>query len=190
MGIKRWLKHTMLRPDFLLPTANLANLAVTAAKLASDAVETAKIAANAVTHAKLNEEVELKSSDVAISSAEILNLHTAAKELVAAPGANKAIVFEGAIVRYTAGATNYQNVAAGDDLKFNYTDGSGNTLGTLETTGTIDTTTNMTVWVPPATANVNMTPNAALVAALGGAVTDGNGTLKARVYYRVVPTNI
>ena len=72
----------------------------------------------------------------------------APKTIVAAPGANKALIFDGAVIHKPAG-TAYTEVAAGEDLSIKYTDDSGLAVGGCETTGFLDQATAQTRWVNP-----------------------------------------
>jgi hypothetical protein len=139
--------------------------------------------------------------DVALTAAQILALNATPITLIAAPGANKAIIFEGAVVHKPAG-TAYAAVAAGDDLSIKYTDESGLEVGVLEMTGFADQTTVQTRFVRPidardvtlatnAGAPSSITPvaNAALVAhMLTGEITTGDSPFRFRISYRVVDT--
>jgi hypothetical protein len=81
----------------------------------------------------------------------------------------------------------YNGIAAGEDLAFCYTDGSGAQVGTVETTGFLDAgaDAHRNVLFNGTSAPV---ANAALVAALlVGEIATGNSPLKVRVRYRVVP---
>lgn len=134
--------------------------------------------------------------DVTISSAQLLALNATPITLVAAPGANKAIILEG-VVAYHAGGTAYAGIAAGEDISLKYTNGSGQEVAVIETTGFLDQTTAQVRYAKPQTGAIaagtvsSITPvaNAALVAhMLVGEITTGDFALKLRVYYRVVPT--
>lgn len=135
--------------------------------------------------------------DVTITSAQLLALNATPQQVVAAPGANKAIIFEGAVIHKPAG-TAYAAVAAGEDLSFKYTDASGAEVGVCETTGFVDQATAQTRYVRPtavgggvAATATQFTPvaNAALVLhLLVGEITTGTSPLRLRVFYRVVPT--
>lgn len=132
--------------------------------------------------------------DVTISSAELLALNATPKQLVAAPGANLALVFEGAVAFYDYGTAAYAGIAAGEDLSVKYTDGSGAAVGGCETTGFLDGTADATRYILPTAAasgvsQITPVANAALVAhLLSGEITTGDSPIKMRVYYRVVPT--
>lgn len=131
--------------------------------------------------------------DVTITSAELLALNATPITLVAAPGASKALIFEGAVIHKPAGAA-YAGVAAGEDLAIKYTDASGLEVGQAETTGFVDQTTAQTRYVRPhnaasAISSISPVANAALVAhLLVGEITTGDSDLHLRVFYRIVPT--
>jgi hypothetical protein len=124
--------------------------------------------------------------DVVISSAEILALHTTPKTLIAAPGAGKALVQERSVFFLDYHSAAYAAIAAGDDLTIRYTDGSGATVGTLETTGFLDQTADTYALLIPAAGSLILPANAPLVASLAGAVTTGNSPVATRLSYNVV----
>lgn len=132
--------------------------------------------------------------DVTLTAAQILELNAEPVELVPAPGANKALIFEGAVIHKPAG-TAYAGVAAGEDLAIKYTDDSGLDVGECEMTGFADQTTAQSRFIRPVvqgTAPISsFTPvaNAALVAhMLAGEITTGDSVFRFRVYYRIVDT--
>lgn len=131
--------------------------------------------------------------DVKVTSAELLALNATPKQIVAAPGANKALVFEGAVFYKPAG-TAYAGVAVGEDLSVKYTDSSGAELAQCETTGFLDQATAQSRYVreqAAASGNSAITPvaNAALVLhMLAGEITTGDSDLYVRVYFAIVPT--
>lgn len=140
-------------------------------------------------------------ADVALTAAEVLALNATPIELIPAPGANKAIIFEGAVIHKPAG-TAYAGVAAGEDLSLKYTNGSGLEVGVCEMTGFADQTTAQTRFIRPidgrdvtlatnAGAPSDLTPvaNAALVAhMLVGEITTGDSPFRFRISYRIVDT--
>lgn len=135
---------------------------------------------------------QIIARDILVSSAEVLALSATPKTLVPAPGANYALVFEGATIHKPAG-TAYAGIAAGEDLAIRYTNGSGTQLGNGEATGFLDQTTAQTRYMRPWTAasaisDISPTVNAALVLhMLTGEITTGDSPLHVRVYYRVIP---
>lgn len=131
--------------------------------------------------------------DITITSAQLLALNATPQQVVAAPGVNKAIVFEGAVLYKPAG-TAYGGIAAGEDLSIKYTNAAGAEVGQCEATGFLDQATAQVRYARAETAasgNSAITPvaNAALVLhMLTGEITTGDSPLKLRVYYTVVPT--
>jgi len=132
--------------------------------------------------------------DVVVSSAELLALNATPKEIVPAPGAGLALVFEGAVIHKPAG-TAYGGIAAGEDLSVKYTNGAGLEVAQCETTGFLDQATDQTRYVRPHTAaslNSALVPtaNAALVLhMLVGEITSGDSPLHVRFFFRVVPAS-
>lgn len=138
----------------------------------------------------------LQAVDVTITSAELLALFATPKQVVAAPGANKAIIFEGAVLHKPAG-TAYAGIGATEDLAFVYTNGAGLDVGVVETTGFLDQATAQTRYCKAQTGALaagtvsDFVPaaNAALMLCLlVGEIITGTSDLLVRVYYRVVPT--
>lgn len=123
-----------------------------------------------------------------VTSAEILALYTTAKELVAAPGAGKAVKFIEAKLTFTAGSTAYDGIAAGEDLAICYTNISGVQVGNQEATGFLDAASGEVVnIVRPNVSPLKITPNAALVLGmLTGNIATGNGTLKVDLVYDII----
>ncbi len=73
-------------------------------------------------------------AEVKVTSAQVLALNATPITLVAAPGADYAAIFEGAIIYKPAG-TAYAGIAGGEDLSVKYTDGSGLAVGQAEADG-------------------------------------------------------
>ena len=130
-------------------------------------------------------------TDVTVTTAQVLALNATPITVLAAPGANKAIIFEGAVIHKPAG-TAYAGVAAGEDLGLKYTDGSGLEVGQCEMTGFADQTTAQTRWIRPHTAasaisSITPVANAVLVAQmLVGEITTGDSDFLFRIYHRIV----
>jgi len=132
--------------------------------------------------------------NVTVTTAQVLALNATPVSLVPAPGANKALIFEEAMISKAAG-TAYGGIAAGEDLAIKYTDASGLDVGQVEMTGFADSAGAQFRLVKPVvqgTAPVaSFTPvaNAALVAHMVvGEITTGTSDFKFRVFYRIVPT--
>lgn len=134
--------------------------------------------------------------DVTITSAQLLALNATPQTVLAAPGTNKAIIVEG-VLAYTAGGTAYAGIAAGEDISFKYTNGSGQEIAVIETTGWLDQTTAQVRYAHPQSGAIaagtvsSITPvaNAAVVVMLlVGEIITGNYPIKFRIFYRVVPT--
>lgn len=128
------------------------------------------------------------SGVITITNAQLLALNATPKTLVAAPGANKAIV-PIMVVFFHDYATAAFTVAAGEDLAVKYTDGSGTQLLSVETVGFLDQASDQKRIAFMPTSLLTPTANAALVLhMLSGEAADGGGVLYARVLYRVVDT--
>lgn len=161
-----------------------------------DAINTmfTELYANETSRAALEAaESAIKFVDVTITSAELLALFTTPKTIVAAPGANLAVILEG-VVAYKAAGTAYDGIAAGEDISVSYTNAAGLAVAGIEATGFLDQATAQTRYAPSyraASGISSITPvaNAALVAhMLTGNIATGDSDLDLRVYYRVVPT--
>lgn len=134
-----------------------------------------------------------RTADVSLTSAQVKALAATQIELVAAPGAGKAIHFMGALLKLTYGGTN-AFTEAGDNLGIKYTDDSGvQVSSTIETTSFITATANTyTSAIPAGDAIVAATgaENQALVldnlgSEIGGNAANDN-TLEVSVIYRIV----
>jgi hypothetical protein len=134
-----------------------------------------------------NTKITRKTAKVVISSAELLALYTTPKELVAAPGAGKLLIFDEAVVYKPAGKA-YSGIASGEDLIITYTDASGAQVNTsLETDGFLDQTTAQTRITRPIVTEYTPVVNAALVISLAaGNITTGDQPLYVTVYYHIV----
>lgn len=143
------------------------------------------------------DEVELPGMvsfvDVTVTSAELLALNATPKTLVAAPGAGKILVFEGAVLTMDYKSAAYA-VDLGDDLAVKYTNGSGTAVAQCEATGLLDQTSDQVRWIRPfaaASGDSSITPvaNAPLVLhMLGSEATTGNSDVKLRVFFKTLPS--
>lgn len=135
----------------------------------------------------------IRQVDVTVTSAQLLALFATPITLVAAPGANFALILDSAVLHKPAG-TAYGGIAAGEDLSIKYTNAAGAAVGGCEATGFLDQTTAQTRFLRgynAASGVSDITPvaNAPLVLhMLTGEITTGDSNLLVRVYYRVVPT--
>lgn len=125
---------------------------------------------------------------VTVSSAELLLLNTTPKTLLAAPGANKAIIMDGATLWLDYGGAAYDGIAAGEDLNIRYTDGSGQLVATIEATGFLDASADAVRYVYPATtAAITPVANAAMVLYMAtGNIATGNSPLKVKLNYKII----
>jgi hypothetical protein len=137
--------------------------------------------------AAVRNEEGLLTLDAALTSAQILALNATPIQVIAAPGANKAIVLLEAEAYLAYNSAAYAGIAAGEDLALRYTDGSGTILGTFETTGFLDQTSSQIRRILGAA----LTPvaNAPLIAHMtAGEIITGNSPLKLRIRYRIIDT--
>lgn len=150
-------------------------------------VGTAKIAANAVTSAKLDENLRQRAV-VQLTNAQVLAVRATPITLVAAPGANKAIVVEEVHMVCDAAAGAYTETA--DNLAIEYSGGTD--ILTVETTGFLDQAAVGARWARPAIALTTPVANEAVQISNNGDGEFGGGnaanTLSVEVIYRVVDT--
>ena len=149
------------------------------------------IGAQKVTSSKIEQSI-VQVAVVTVTHAEIIDLVANPKELVAAPGAGKQIVFMGAILKLNAGSEVLTESA--DNLRIEYDAGSGAAISeAIESTGWIDQATDfMTNAIPvkdaiDASADVE-NKNIALANTDGdiaGNVT-ADATLTIEVQYRII----
>ena len=178
-------------------TAKINALAVTAAKLAASAVETAKINALAVTEAKLaanavtTGKVEtdlLQYVDKQLTNAEMLAVRATPIDVVAAPGANRAIIVHKIlIVSDSVGAAYTEST---DNLALEYS--GGQDILTIETTGLIDSgdVQIRTMGAPEAVLTPSVNESVRLFNSGDGEFGAGNAanTFSIRVWYSVADT--
>lgn len=146
--------------------------------------------------AKLGPDVEQVAAGT-LSSAQILALNATPITVVAAPGAGKALIYEGCHLMLDYNSTAYAGIAAGEDLAIKYTDASGAQVAEVETTGFLDQTNDEHRWAYPAgntgavLPSVEPVEDAPLVAhMLVGEITTGNSPVHYRVHYRVIDLDI
>lgn len=190
------LGGNVTRGDVLIPDANGKGVAAVvvagteqhAGAIAEVSGVAGDIIAVQVINAVIATDTSIVQADIVISAAELKALSAAPKQLVAAPGAGKAIVLVDAQAFLDYGTTAYDGIAAGEDLALRYTDGAGAIVAQIEATGFLDAVADAYRHVYPL-ADAAKTPaaNAALVAhMLAGEIATGDSPLKLRVRYRVV----
>lgn len=108
-------------------------------------VETADIEANAVTTAKLSKDT-IQVAEVALTNAQIKALRATPVTLIAAPGAGKVIEVTGWQIILDAGTNALTESAANLDVRY----AGATAIGTTETTGFIDQTTDQWIYGRPA----------------------------------------
>lgn len=135
---------------------------------------------------------------VSIPAADVKKLNATPYELVADPGDDFAVIFLNAVILYDWLTPKYGDIAGDDDLIISYTDGSGEKVAEIETTGFLDEEADALRYCTPSTgadgadnAYIIPVPSAALVISLeNGEITGGNSVLDIAITYKVIPTNL
>lgn len=142
----------------------------------------------AVVQAVVATDTGVITTNVTVATGELLALNATPKQLIAAPGSGKALILIDAQFNLPYNSAAYAGIAAGEDLEIRYTNGSGQLVATVETTGFLDATANAFRHVyPAAAAAITPADNAALVLDLAvGEITTGNSPLKVRVRHREI----
>jgi len=137
------------------------------------------------------DESTVQYAAVEISAAEILALFTTAKELVATPGAGKVLEFISLTLAYDYGTVVY-TIGGATNLEVKITDKTGAAVSTTQAVaGMIDQATDQLRLLDKLEASVTPVDNAPLCLALAGAdPTAGDGTIHAKVAYRVHATGL
>jgi len=126
-----------------------------------------------------------------IATASVLTLNATPVALVPAPGSGKIIVPKSLHLWYDYNSAAYAAIAAGEDLIVSYTNGSGEEVARVETTGFLDQTADEHRFVNckagvDAVADFEPVANAALVLSLlSGEITTGNSPIKFEVIYEI-----
>lgn len=130
----------------------------------------------------------IATADVIIATAELLALNAVPKELVAAPGAGKAVILVDLQAMLDFNTVAYDGIAAGEDLEVRYTNGAGQLVATIETDPFLAAVADAYRHIyPAAAAAITPVANAALVMRLAsGEIATGNSPLKLRVRYRTI----
>lgn len=159
--------------------------------LASATVAASNMVANTIDKGQLAL-ATLQYVDVKIATAAIKTLFTTPVVLVPAQGAGLVVVVDSLWVTYVYGSATYACNASGASL-FYKSDASGQAVGITVTQGFIQSAsgTNFALIRGSSTLITDVTANLANVAvAIKAAVSDpttGDGDMKFRVYYKVVP---
>ena len=125
---------------------------------------------------------------VALTSAQLLALNATPITVLSAAASGYAYRILNVEVYKPAG-TAYAGIAAGEDLTLKYTNASGATLATIETTGFLDQATAQTRFGAVTATDITPVAAAAVVAhLLTGEITTGTSDIYLRITYRLVPT--
>lgn len=129
--------------------------------------------------------------DTTITATQLKALNATPQTLVAAPGSGKLLMFQRALLFLDYNSTAYDGIAAGEDLSFKYTNGSGAQVATVEATGFLDATADALRIAQPDVAAPTPVANAALVLhMLTGEIATGNSPLYVRTFYSVLPSTL
>jgi hypothetical protein len=142
-----------------------------------------------ITPAQIATYVGLLTAEVSISSAEILNLNSTPKQLIAAPGAGKFIQLIAATAYYTHAGSAYANA---NDLQINHTNTNASeltdaldlnsvTINRVKQFEINDNASNGTGWGATIVANAGL-----YLRAQATNPTTGGGSLKIYLTYRIV----
>ena len=125
--------------------------------------------------------------EVTISTAELLALFTTAIEIVPTPGAGKAIIPTLIELFLDYATTDYDGVAAGEDLSVKFTDKTGDEIAQVEATGFLDASADAKRVKTMPEALLTPVFNAPLVLhMLVGNIATGDSPLKVRTHYKVI----
>lgn len=176
--------------DLAVTAAKIASATITATQMANSAVTTAIIANNAVTSAKLALDT-IQRTTVALNNAQLLALNATSVSAIAAPGANLGIVVDKVVVRHnflTGAFTGSGNVG----LQY----GSTAALAAPAASATIAETGLFTAAVNTAAAaggtisNIAVTAwaNTAVYISASTALAAGGGSATVDIWYKVIAT--
>ena len=140
---------------------------------------------------RIADQSAIQYAEVEISAAEILDIFTTPKTLVAAPGAGKLLEFISLVLAYDYNTTVY-TIGAATDLQVKYTDAAGVAVSTTQAvTGMLDQATDQLRALDKLEVSVTPVVNTALVLTLAGAnPTLGDSPIHGKVAYRVHATGL
>jgi phosphoketolase len=127
-----------------------------------------------------------------ILSAALKTMNATPVTVVSAPPAGYAAILDGALLYLTAGTA----YAAGGNLAFKYTNGSGLQVAGVTEAGFLDQTSAAFRWVNAYRAASSVSDIVAVAATpivlqtLTAELTTGTGDLRVRAFYRLVPTTL
>lgn len=132
----------------------------------------------------------MQTVEVVIPAASVLTLSATPVTLVAAPGANKMLVFDHAIFFLDYNSSAYAGIGATEDLAIKYANSSGTQVSSpVETTGFMEQTSDqyrLTSDIYGSTLTVTPQVNQPLVLhMLNGEITTGNSILYVQMFYRI-----
>lgn len=125
---------------------------------------------------------------VTLTNAQVKTLYSAPVSVITAPGAGKAVVVESVLGKLNYADAGFDSVGTGDDFVLKYTNASGGTALTMETTGWLDQTADAYQYGTAAT-TVKPVANAAVVAhILAGEIygAAGGGSVTLWIKYRII----
>jgi len=142
---------------------------------------------NVVDCYKIDDESELCSVDVTITTAQLLALNNVAVQVVASV-AGKFIVPLGVQSFLDYNSIAYSGIAANENLLLCYTSSAGVEFMEIETTGFLDQTTDQTRYSwPSSSGDIALVGSADVVLHLdNGEIAAGNSPLKMRIYYKLL----
>jgi hypothetical protein len=125
-----------------------------------------------------------------ITTGQLLALYTTEQVIVAAPGANKAIVVIGITLMLDFATVAYDGVAAGENIEIRYTGKSGALIMTIETDPFLTSAADAIIYCAPTTAAAIVpVANAPVVIDLAsGNIATGDSPIKYKVEYKIIDT--
>jgi len=114
-----------------------------------------------------------------LTAAQLIAMRTTPVELIPAPGPGKVIVFEGAVLKHTAGATPF---TGGGNITLN----QGATANSATAAATVLTGGSSLTKIPPASTSIALVANTALsITNASDPFAAGNGTARIAVTFRI-----
>jgi len=160
------------------------------AQLAADIINGTKVADDAIATEHLNPTL-IQYAEVEVSTADILQLSTVPKQLVAAPGNGYVLEFISLLLAYDYVSAAY-TIGGATNLQVKYTNLAGDPVSvTRAVTGFLDGAADAMFILPKLELAVAPVNNAPLMLTLAGAdPTVGNSPMHAKVLYRILNTGL